>query len=938
MRLNQKPWDFRQNDSMVDDSIKLLNKDNDEIDDKLKSQIIIASNGDINWQFFAEWLTENEQTLSENYIEINSSTGEIYLNGENLNAENLYDFASAMTDENREEIQHIWEYEGNLKGFIKYRNTKVTVTNEHDTDYMPHLKFLVSRYNVENPNTSILFRHTQVANIDNSIRSNSKKYPDTFIAKMCDYYLDSSEENIVDVNLQKIMKNLHILNKTYTNVLTNFINIISRLLLVQPKIVEDVFFKPLKQMLCAKYSNALMTNKNAEQLIQYFNENKAELAYSFISSWYSAGKVPPHRENIVSLIPEIEDDQRAIEPSKFFENYYMTKIGGITMIPAILNTIMSFLIEENLNSGWSGQLTVAINSWFRNLTYDSLNGNRELEIISINQIMDQFSIFIDNYVSSFVNPDLLSDTESLINDNDWIIDEDDSKNSIIANVNSDSDSDIDDVDDIYDVEYKDDAIQFKTDQNVSINPTHGPIMSTDNAAQNYLLENILNLKQEEKILSDTTNMEIVKVKDKKETPSNRYNVKEISTSFFKNRLEDNIKRAKEARQKVRDSRRRYNIPIPIIKKEENEYYEPDVESKVKDYDSRKIANISAKKFDDNIDIMLIDSEEENKNILNIESPIELDDAEISDLDEDNENVEDLERRRDELSRRLFDSISQLPPDQQNMFPLVSVDTGHNTELNISTDKGQPQDITDDTRLQLLLFQDQTLSNDDYKLIRELHKDNIADQRNLDISKIISDNQFVDHQKQIEVDRFIIKTGTGHHLYKDAMIRENNRLANAIIKKNTGELSYDDYLPVYKNEDSENQERNTEIDEMLEDNPFELMRMQAHLKGIRLRDHPSFIKESLDVLEEADEMERLNENITDGRRVTSQEEIIRQLYNARNDRLESTYDTEHSLYNRPLNDLNALFLNGELSDEEEIEYLNLRQEAFDLQLRESSGWE
>ena len=107
---------------------------------------------------------------------------------ENLNAENLYVFISAMTDENRQEIQHVWEYEGTLEGFINYRNTKVTKTNKHDTDYMPHLKFLVSRYNLENPNTSILFRHTQTANIENSLRSNSKMYPDIFIAKMCDFF------------------------------------------------------------------------------------------------------------------------------------------------------------------------------------------------------------------------------------------------------------------------------------------------------------------------------------------------------------------------------------------------------------------------------------------------------------------------------------------------------------------------------------------------------------------------------------------------------------------------------------------------------------------------------------------------------------------------------------------------------------------------------
>ena len=73
-----QPWDFRQNDDMVDDSTKLLNKNNENIDEKLRSQIIIASRGDINWQYFAEWLTENaEIMLSNNFIEINSETGEI---------------------------------------------------------------------------------------------------------------------------------------------------------------------------------------------------------------------------------------------------------------------------------------------------------------------------------------------------------------------------------------------------------------------------------------------------------------------------------------------------------------------------------------------------------------------------------------------------------------------------------------------------------------------------------------------------------------------------------------------------------------------------------------------------------------------------------------------------------------------------------------------
>ena len=285
------------------------------------------------------------------------------------------------------------------------------------------------------------------------------------------------------------MKNLNVLNKSYSSVLTDFINIIGRLLYIQPKIIEHSFFRPLKQMLSSKFSNVLATNKTAEQLVQYFVNNKAEFAYSFIFSWYNAGKVPPHRENIVSLIPDIENDQRPIEPSKFFDNYYATGIGSITMIPAILNTIMSFLIEENLNAGWAGLLSVGINSWFRNLTYDSLNNSRELELISIGQIIEYFSNFIDNYVSSFLDPSFLSSGESLIDDDDWIKDMQDKDLSMSEDEEGAENKPI-----ISD-------IQFKTDQNAPIDETQGPVLTSDNAAQNYLLENILNLKQEEKKLS-----------------------------------------------------------------------------------------------------------------------------------------------------------------------------------------------------------------------------------------------------------------------------------------------------------------------------------------------------------------------------------------------------------------------------------------------------
>ena len=142
---------------MVENSVKVLNEDDAKSINTLSNNIISVAKGVPNWIYFAEWLTQQGglDALSDNFMTINGATGEIFLNGQNIISENLYQFISCMVDENRQEIQHIWEYDGNLAGFINYRNTKVTPSNDHDTDYMPHLKFLIARYNLENPNTSI---------------------------------------------------------------------------------------------------------------------------------------------------------------------------------------------------------------------------------------------------------------------------------------------------------------------------------------------------------------------------------------------------------------------------------------------------------------------------------------------------------------------------------------------------------------------------------------------------------------------------------------------------------------------------------------------------------------------------------------------------------------------------------------------------------------
>ena len=72
---------------------------------------------------------------------------------------------------------------------------------------------------------------------------------------------------------------------------------------------------------------------------------------------------------------------------------------------------------------------------------------------------------------------------------------------------------------------------------------------------------------------------------------------------------------------------------------------------------------------------------------------------------------------------------------------------------------------------------------------------------------------------------------------------------------------------------------------------------------------------------------LIQTITDGRRVESQEEIISQIYHARNDRQGVDFDNQHLLYNRSLEDLNTLFLNGGLSDAEEIELFEIKTRSF-----------
>ena len=177
---------------------------------------------------------------------LNHNSGEIYLNGDNINAENLYQFVSGMTDNDREEIQNIWEYGGNLAGFIRYRETKMTHENEDDVDYMPHLKFLVSRFNSVNSNSTIWFRNSEIVNKISTNIKLSKKFLDTFIAKIFDIYNTNYFKLIKLYNYQNVMKNLYTLNQFYTEILSDFIIILSKLLYIDPKIIDKIFFMSIK--------------------------------------------------------------------------------------------------------------------------------------------------------------------------------------------------------------------------------------------------------------------------------------------------------------------------------------------------------------------------------------------------------------------------------------------------------------------------------------------------------------------------------------------------------------------------------------------------------------------------------------------------------------------------------------------------------------------
>ena len=909
-----QPWDFRQNDEMVENTEKSLNADDSQSVSQLAKNIIWASRGDSSWVYFAEWISSVEglAALSDNLININGATGELFLNGENIISENLYQFIEATVDENRQEIPHIWEFNGNLSGFVNYRNTKVTPTNVHDTDYMPHIKFLISRFNYEYSNSPILFRHTRTANISESIKAASNLYPDTFVAKLFDLYNSGTQQDIDSLNMHSAMSSLNELNRVYTGVFASFINVISRLLQIQPTILEHSYFRPLKQILGSKYSNALAGSATGEQLVKYFLENKQEFALSFLHCWYNAGKIPPHREAIVSLIPDIKHQE--LEPSKLFENYIGTPVGGITAIPGILNTIMSFLIEENLNEGWGGLLAMGLNSWYNNLSYGALSqrDGLDLELDSIQQIIAGFSEFIDEYVESFTRKEFDA-LNALKHDEDWI-----------ETISVDSDDDI---------KLEESAIELKPDI----------------SDYNFHTDTNGLFKKEE---GSGTPMVITSSNSTSKSIDSRWNDNKSGNDWGdvrKHKIKEHLAESKRLRDDKRNMNRNIFISdLDYASDEDNkddimddlisDYSDSkgiEVQKKIKEFNDRQMVS-KALKFDDSLDIEIDEIKREDLPGV-IPNEIDLPDDEDEE-EEEEEGAAGLERQRDALMRRLRESLINLPQEERDLFPLVSVDFNDNEITDNPPDDNPSKnksgdELSDNVRLRLANFENTALTREDYELIKVLQQNKSLTSG--DISRIISDGHETSAREQLKYDEFIIKSGVGHPLYKEALTRQNTRLAQKVLDKNIDDIngdnmSYDDYMP-YKKEEEDFEDGDED------EGIFDVMYSQAKSKGIRLRDHPGFVDAAIALLEESSDMERLNGGVEDSRRVDSQKEIMRQIYGARRDRQSVDFDMQHILYNRSLEDLNALFLNGELSDIDELEYLKLRQEALDLQMREATDW-
>ena len=106
---------------------------------------------------------------------------------------------------------------------------------------------------------------------------------------------------------------------------------------------------------------------------------------------------------------------------------------------------------------------------------------------------------------------------------------------------------------------------------------------------------------------------------------------------------------------------------------------------------------------------------------------------------------------------------------------INNDTNNTIKKN---SKGQV--VSGKTKMILEDFNNRMLTDEDYSLIQQLENARHLDLRNQDISKIIHDNILVDEEEQRVNDDFVIKSGVGNPLYKEAMHRQNTRLANELF--------------------------------------------------------------------------------------------------------------------------------------------------------------
>ena len=793
---------------MLAEQKKKLNENDEKSVNLLLDNIFNLTKQD-NWSKFAEWITVGGgvSVLVDNNLIINPNSGEIYLNGDNLNTENLYQFATVMTDKDREEIQNIWEYDGNLAGFIRYRETKMSYENENDVDYMPHLKYLVSRFNSVNVNSTILFRNSEIANKISANIKLSQMFPDTFISKIFDIYNTSDIKLIKLYNYENVMKNLYTLNQFYISILSDFILILSKILYIDPKVIDKIFFSQLKTILGTKFSNILSRNENPEILTEYFKVNIKEFTYCFIHCWFNAGRVPPHREKIVSLIPNLQSDQEIFEPSIIFENYESTNIEAVTVIPAILNTIISFLIEDKINGGWGTLLNTGLNSWYRNLTFVALNNDtvNKLDLITMKEIIYNFSKYIDVYVSSYKIATKKTEEDIKVYDFNQLdiqnyIDvdnnSDDEDEDTKVKVNYDSDDDDDDDDD-----YNEIKTIFKEENSVSndITDQKSNVIIAElpsNVNKNFFGQDNVDIKvtSKNKNKNNTTRnkskhshnkinkakliREKIDVKTEKDRMINEYNEKllvkqegeEVMLEEVKDELSFELKNEMDTNEKFDVDDMDYSL-LEDVNVNDLLEIQDSIVTDISDIIKNERSMMSEEE-QSIYELLKIEAKSEYNTKKEVEDYYAIKKEEPMDTNVNNQSI--YENIKQEIKLEVDDDNEEM---QEIKHEVGNVDD----DEEMYEKKYLKRKIIDETFLNII--KPAKLKLDDYKVIRHLELANRnLNNNNIDIDHVISENIKMEEEKQSEFDDFVIKQGPTNPLYKEALFRNTLRIKKEEVKE------------------------------------------------------------------------------------------------------------------------------------------------------------